>query len=390
MFLRQGTPVTVNLGPFVSQADGFTAKGALNPAPRLSKNGGAWGARNSAGAIAHTENGWYSVPLNDVDVGTVGRLMVAVTDAANHLPVWHVYTVLPPAVFDALVAGTDTLHADVTELGGDAQSATDLKDFADAGYDPAGNVLADARLGNLDAAVSTRATGAALVQAVVDLLAAIATRADGAAYTPARAALLDRLDVAISTRLAGNAYAAPPTVEAIVNAVLDELLAEHEAPGSVGEAIGNAGAAGDPLNIEVPGDYPRGTAGWALGRIGRKEILVTAPVVRGSSIEIIRGDSYLHARERSLEWLDVNGTWPAFDDAEQIVFKTEDLTKEVEVVSAELLRLELTSEETAALEVRGHRYDIEVQYAAEPGEEDVTIVQGSLEVKADVETPEEP
>ncbi len=36
--------------------------------------------------------------------------------------------------------GTAVLHADLTKMGGVAQSATDLKDFADSGYDPANNI----------------------------------------------------------------------------------------------------------------------------------------------------------------------------------------------------------------------------------------------------------
>lgn len=43
------------------------------------------------------------------------------------------------AINNALVDGGDVLDVSVTELGGDAQSATDLKDFADDGYDPSTN-----------------------------------------------------------------------------------------------------------------------------------------------------------------------------------------------------------------------------------------------------------
>jgi len=43
------------------------------------------------------------------------------------------------ALNNALIDGGDLLDVNVTELGGASQSATDLKDFADAGYDPATN-----------------------------------------------------------------------------------------------------------------------------------------------------------------------------------------------------------------------------------------------------------
>lgn len=59
------------------------------------------------------------------------------------------------ALNDALIDGGDVLDVSVTELGGVAQSATDLKDFADAGYDPATNkvqgvVLVDTTTTNTD------------------------------------------------------------------------------------------------------------------------------------------------------------------------------------------------------------------------------------------------
>lgn len=43
------------------------------------------------------------------------------------------------ALNDALIDGGDVLDVNLSEIGGVAQSATDLKDFADAGYDPATN-----------------------------------------------------------------------------------------------------------------------------------------------------------------------------------------------------------------------------------------------------------
>ncbi len=44
------------------------------------------------------------------------------------------------------VGGTAVLHADLTKMGGVAQSATDLKDFADAGYDPSTDKITGVKL----------------------------------------------------------------------------------------------------------------------------------------------------------------------------------------------------------------------------------------------------
>jgi len=59
------------------------------------------------------------------------------------------------ALNNALIDGGDVLDVNLTEMGGSSQSATDLKDFADAGYDPASNkvqgvVLVDTTTTNTD------------------------------------------------------------------------------------------------------------------------------------------------------------------------------------------------------------------------------------------------
>ncbi len=113
-----------------------------------------------------------------------------------------------------------------------------------------------------------------------------------------------KLDVAISTRLAGDAYTAPDnqaiadikeitdildsmiedssgnrfttkaleqapvtefTVQEIIDGVLDEALLNHQIGGSVGAGISAAGSAGDPWSTVLPGAYPIGTAGYVMG-----------------------------------------------------------------------------------------------------------------------------
>lgn len=58
-----------------------------------------------------------------------------------------------------------------------------------------------------------------------------------------------------------------PTVEEIVDGVWDAASGEHLIEGSTGEKLSQAGAAGDPLASEVPGDYEVDTAGYNLGLI---------------------------------------------------------------------------------------------------------------------------
>jgi hypothetical protein len=135
-----------------------------------------------------------------------------------------------------LVAGTDTLNADVTQIGGVAQSATDLKDFADAGYDPATNkvqgvVLVDtvttltghtaqtgdsfARIGATGSGLTTLSTAAELAKVPksdgtatwnATALAAIQSEANDAlvAYDPPTKAELDTAAGAVT--LANGAH----------------------------------------------------------------------------------------------------------------------------------------------------------------------------------------
>jgi len=140
-FVKLSTAVTKKLGPFLDEDDGKTTEEALAIGQadiRLSKNGGNFAQSNNAAGGTHDENGWYGIPLDTTDTNALGSLQVAIHEAGA-LPVFMEYLVVPANVYDSLISGTDVLQADLTQMGGVAQSATDLKDFADAGYDPATN-----------------------------------------------------------------------------------------------------------------------------------------------------------------------------------------------------------------------------------------------------------
>ena len=76
------------------------------------------------------------------------------------------FTILPNTVWDSLHGGTDTLPADVTQIGGDAQSATDIKDFADTGYDPETHKVGGVVLTDTASTVSDALTAAAIATGV--------------------------------------------------------------------------------------------------------------------------------------------------------------------------------------------------------------------------------
>lgn len=96
-------------------------------------------------------------------------------------------------------------------------------------------------------------------------LAPSATALSTAQWTNGRAALLDNLDVAVSTRLASAGYTTPPTAATIAGLTWDIVLSAHTTAGTTGAGLGSASSAGDPWATAIPGSYAAGTAGAVLG-----------------------------------------------------------------------------------------------------------------------------
>lgn len=144
--LKANTETIVTIGPFVDVGDGFTPQTDItlggNEA-ELMKHGATVVVDISGATWAAVANcrGYYSLTLTTSHTDTEGRLVVVVQDDSDCLPVKAEYRVLSEAAYDSLYAPKDSgvMSVDVTQIGGDAQSATDLKDFADQGYNPATN-----------------------------------------------------------------------------------------------------------------------------------------------------------------------------------------------------------------------------------------------------------
>ena len=193
--LRQSTAVDILLGPFVDDADGKTAEAGLTLDVEVSKNGQALANKNDATTPVHDAagdiDGYYNCELDTTDTGTLGTLTV-VAYAAGALPVRVDYAIITAQVWDSFFS-TDLLdvnaaqwlgtacaaptvagvpEVDVTHIGGVAQSATDLKDFADTGYDPTahkvqGVVLTDTTTTNTDMVGTDNAALASVLGAAV-------------------------------------------------------------------------------------------------------------------------------------------------------------------------------------------------------------------------------
>jgi hypothetical protein len=75
----------------------------------------------------------------------------------------------------------------------------------------------------------------------------------------------NRLDAAITTRLASASYTTPPTAATIATQVWSETLPGSYTATQAGFKLNAAGSAADPWSTNLPGAYPVGTAGNIIG-----------------------------------------------------------------------------------------------------------------------------
>lgn len=137
-FLRTNTAVIVTVGPFYDKTDGVTIETALTitneritltadtddgaaPTNILDNVTGATsGTANDLNYITGNDAGMMQLELSAANTNRLGRMFLSITDAANHVPVFHEFMVLPAMIYDAFVAGTDVLDASVTQWLGTA------------------------------------------------------------------------------------------------------------------------------------------------------------------------------------------------------------------------------------------------------------------------------
>lgn len=127
LLLKQSTAVTLKIGPFVDNSDGYTAETGLTISQadvRLSKNGGNMAQKSESSACTHDEIGWYDCLLNSTDTNTLGRLQLMVAESGA-LPVFHDFQVVTANVYDSL-CGSDTLYTYVTNRSGYSLSAAGI------------------------------------------------------------------------------------------------------------------------------------------------------------------------------------------------------------------------------------------------------------------------
>lgn len=267
----------------------------------------------TSGGVKERGEGVYRLDLPNAAIATAGSVRVR-GEATNKRVICEAITVA-------------YVPSNQIQLGGSTQSATDLKDLADTGYNP----------------VTHKVSSVASVDAL---------SAEG------------------------------------VDALWDELLAGHGTAGSAGAFLSAAGAASDPLLNLVPGSYASGTAGHSLGRIGTGRIMTVSPVSQGGDVEIVRGDSYTSALGRALSWTDASAAWPTLTDA-LVTFELDDGgtsidgTVVVATGSSKSVKVEPTVTETSAIAPGVYDFAVVATYlgtGTSDREDRVTLVRGKATV----------
>lgn len=255
--LKQSTAATIKLGAFVDDTDGKTAETGLTISQadiRLSKNGGDFAQTNNATGATHDELGYYNVPLDATDTGTLGRLLVAVHESGA-LPVWKEFLVVTANVYDTLCS-TDTFDVNVTSLADDVITAGKFDEStafplksADTGTTQVARVGADSdTLETLsDEIAAVKAETALIVEDTGTTIPATLVTIDNFLDTEVAAILADtnelqtdlvdggRLDLLIDgIKAKTDTITAAPTAASVADAVWDEAIVDHSSVGSFG------------------------------------------------------------------------------------------------------------------------------------------------------------
>jgi hypothetical protein len=143
-YLKTNTATIVTIGPFLDKTDGVTLKTALTitnerisftvdlndgSAPTLvldNITGATSGTSNDLNYITGNDAALMQLELSAANTNYLGRAFLTITDAANHCPVFHEFTILPALVYDSIIAGTDNLQVDTIQVSGTTQTARDI------------------------------------------------------------------------------------------------------------------------------------------------------------------------------------------------------------------------------------------------------------------------
>lgn len=123
--VKEDTTVALMLGPFLDDVDGTPETGLTitETLIYISKNGGAFGTKNDTNDCSHASGGWYSCQFDATDTSTAGRMVVYVDLTGSDVTyVYNEFEVWTANSYDSIVAGSDNIQSDLTQIGGSAVS----------------------------------------------------------------------------------------------------------------------------------------------------------------------------------------------------------------------------------------------------------------------------
>jgi hypothetical protein len=239
LYLKQSTQVSVPVGPLFDSTDFISEKTdvAYNAAGidvDVIKSGTTKAdvtLANSAGDgyWRHVSNGNYAVTLSTTDTNTLGSLRVTFK-ATGVLDWWQDFEVVPAAVYDSIIAGSDKLPVDVQEISSDAMAA----DNCELMFDGTGYAGGTTKLQVVAATVSDK-TGYGLANGAITA-AVIATDAiDGDAIA---ATAVSEIQNGLATAAALTTVDGKvDTVDAVVDAIKLKTDTIPANPAAVGSAM---------------------------------------------------------------------------------------------------------------------------------------------------------
>jgi hypothetical protein len=250
----------------------------------------------SVGSLTATavQNIWDDTTSSLTTVGSIGKLLVdnvnaTISSRATDATVWTNAT-------RTLTAGTNIVLAKGTGITGfNDIAAQNVWDVATSGLTTVGSIGLKLNT-NVDTTISSRMATftyttpptAAQISTQVwtePIPGSFAAGSAGAKLNAASSAgdpwataipgsyaagtagniLGNRLDTAVSTRMATFAYTTPPTAAAIATQVWSETLPGTYTATQAGFKLNAAGSAADPWATTLPGAYTSGTAGFIIG-----------------------------------------------------------------------------------------------------------------------------
>lgn len=139
--LRTNTACRITVGPFFDKTDGVTPETSLTvtsckltflvdaanvPTLVIDANATESAGNNDMVHVSGDDAGYYDLKLTAAQTNYLGRASLAITDAANHCPVFHEFMILPAMIYDSVILGTDRLDANVTHVADQSQTARDI------------------------------------------------------------------------------------------------------------------------------------------------------------------------------------------------------------------------------------------------------------------------